>query len=190
MTVSTVQHLVCHGALLLALLAAVSAPPLTVAIAQNTAPIAVPVVQAIPQTTPAATVGPITGLALPRFVSLRATRANLRTGPGTRYPIDWVYQRARTPLLVIAEFEQWRRVRDRQGDEGWLHRTLLSGRRTVVVVATEPVALRLDPATDSAIIAWLAPGVIADLSACADGWCALDVASHEGWLRRDLLWGP
>ncbi|MEQ8369368.1 MAG: SH3 domain-containing protein [Alphaproteobacteria bacterium] len=187
-TLAVAGRLAAIVTLAVALLIA-AAPPV---LAQTTDDGSAPAARAAPTsaTTQPPAIGSVTGLALPRYVSLRGAEANLRTGPGLRYPIDWVYQRAGMPLLVVAEFEQWRRVRDRHGDEGWLHRALLSVRRTAIVVADEPVALRRAASADAAVVAWLAGGVIAALGECADGWCRLSVAGHDGWVRRAALWGP
>lgn len=130
------------------------------------------------------------GLPLPRFVSLRATEVNMRIGPGVRYPVDWVYKRQNLPVEVIAEFNTWRKVRDGQGTQGWIHQSMLSSRRTVLVTGqTRTLRFRAD--SGSAPIARLEPGVIADLIECPDGngWCKVKAGGHEGWLRRAEFWG-
>jgi SH3-like domain-containing protein len=77
------------------------------------------------------------GLALPRFVSLRSDEVNLRTGPGTNYPVEWVYVRRGLPVEIIAEFDNWRKVRDIEGTVGWIHKSLLSGKRMAVILGEE-----------------------------------------------------
>lgn len=136
------------------------------------------------------------GLPIPRFVSISAGEANLRAGPGHRYPVEWVYVRRNLPVEIIAEHEHWRRVRDWEGLEGWLHRSLLSGRRTVVVVGEEPHPLRSRPTDQSSIVARVEPGVIARLLRCsspAEGpegaWCTVEVSGYIGRLPRSNLWG-
>ena len=74
------------------------------------------------------------GLTLPRFVSLRASEVNMRTGPGTRYPIAWVYKQRNLPVEIVDEFDTWRRIRDWEGSEGWVHQSMLHGRRSIMVV--------------------------------------------------------
>ena len=128
------------------------------------------------------------GLPVPRFVSLRAAEANLRTGPGVRYPVEWVYRRAGLPIQIIAEFDVWRRIRDWEGTEGWLHRSLLSGTRTVLVV--DAIAdLYESPATEAALIARVEPGVVGRLITCAGDWCKIDIRGYSGWIVRSGLWG-
>ncbi|GAB5471336.1 MAG: hypothetical protein Kilf2KO_43660 [Rhodospirillales bacterium] len=132
------------------------------------------------------------GLPLPRFVTLRSDEVNLRTGPGVRYPIDWVFQREGLPLQVIDEFENWRRVRDRDDTVGWVHRAMLSGQRRVVIV--ERQALRAEPLETAEVLAYLDAGFLAGLQRCPDGWCALvadgpDGSRYRGWLPRQALWG-
>lgn len=128
------------------------------------------------------------GLPLPRFVSLRAPKVNLRTGPGVRYPIDWVYNRAGLPLEVIDEFETWRQVRDWEGSEGWVHQSMLSGERKVMVRDRQRM-LRDEPNPAAPGIALLAPGVIAELDRCVDAWCQIEVQDKLGWLRRIDIYG-
>ena len=128
------------------------------------------------------------GLPLPRFVSLSADRANLRTGPGFRYPIAWVFLRRAMPVEVVGEFEQWRRIRDRDGAEGWIHKALLSGRRTVTVIGGER-GLRSDPHAASPLRARAEAGVQGRLLACRGDWCELRAGGVRGWIPRGHLWG-
>jgi SH3-like domain-containing protein len=133
-------------------------------------------------------VGDETKLPLPRFVSLRSNEVNLRTGPGTTYPVDWVYVRRGLPVEVIAEFDVWRKIRDWQGTIGWMHQSMLDGRRTVLIAGTERL-LHREPAGDSPAVARLAAGVIGRLLECDGAWCRLAVDDYRGWLRRDEFWG-
>jgi SH3-like domain-containing protein len=128
------------------------------------------------------------GLPVPRFVSLRSDDVNLRTGPGARYPIDWVFHRKTLPVEVLAEVDNWRKIRTDDGTEGWVHQNMLTGRRTAVVTGDVRTLLaRNDPS--AAVVARLEPGVIGSLLECRDAWCRLEVAGLKGWLPRDTLWG-
>lgn len=123
-----------------------------------------------------------------RFVSLKAEVVNLRVGPGQRYPIEWVYQRPGLPLLVVAHFDQWRWVQDHEGTKGWMHRTLLSTRRTALIVdAVQTV--REEPSADAAAVLRAEPGVIADLLGCEGRWCRIGLAGEKGWVRDGAIWG-
>ncbi len=137
---------------------------------------------------PAATVGTETGLPIPRYVTLRAKEVNVRAGPGARYPIEWVYQRPNLPVEVIAEFDTWRKIRDSDGVEGWVHQQMLSGRRTVVVIGGERL-LRRRPEPSAPPVARLEPGVVAWLEGCQREWCEIDVAGLDGWIQRAHVWG-
>lgn len=128
------------------------------------------------------------GLRIPRFVSLRPSEVNLRTGPGVQYPIDWVYRRAGMPVEVVAEFENWRKVRDWQGAVGWVHQSMLSGRRTALVTDGIQVLFR-DPEETAPPVARLEPGVIAEIKNCGPGWCRVSAAGLRGWLKRGTFWG-
>lgn len=129
-----------------------------------------------------------TGLPLPRFVSLRAAEVNLRTGPGIRYPIDWVYHRRGLPVEVIDEFETWRRIRDHEGTVGWVHQTMLDGQRRVLVTGGL-VVLRRSPDAAGDGVARLEPGVSGRLDGCRKRWCQITVDSFTGWLEYDSLYG-
>lgn len=128
------------------------------------------------------------GLAVPRFATLASDEVNLRTGPGLRYPIRWVMRKEGLPVEIVREFDVWRQVRDKDGDEGWVHKSLLTGRRMVIVDETL-ATLYKRPSTDSRPVVRLEPGVIARLNKCDGGWCLLTVAGYSGWLERAQIWG-
>ncbi len=136
---------------------------------------------------PAREIGP-SGLPLPRFVTLRAAKVNMRTGPGVRYPIEWVYALKGLPIEVIDEFETWRRIRDWQGSEGWVHQSMLSGQRGIMVVG-ERRLLRRDPEDDSPGVARVETRVIGQLRRCAGGWCRVQIKGFDGWLRQGEIYG-
>ncbi len=135
-------------------------------------------------------VGADTGLPLPRFVSLRSDEVNMRTGPGRRYPVEWVYQRQGLPVEIIAEFDTWRRVRDWQGIDGWMHSSVLSGERYVVVTGGVRILRRKnDP--DSPPVVRAEVSVIAKLLECPEetAWCQVEIDGIRGWLHRGEFWG-
>jgi len=130
------------------------------------------------------------GLPLPRFVSLRAEKARLRTGPGIQYPEEWVYLRKDLPLEVIAEHHTWRKVRDWEGTQGWMHQSLISGRRTIIVMGALRT-LRQKPDIASGPAARAEAGVVGLLEACPEAsiWCRVEVDGIKGWLRKVEFWG-
>ncbi|MBM3506570.1 MAG: hypothetical protein FJX64_02385 [Alphaproteobacteria bacterium] len=127
-------------------------------------------------------------LPIPRFVSLRSGEVNVRTGPGMQYPVAWVFVRAGLPVEVIATFDVWRKVRDIDGVEGWVHQNLLSGDRHAIITGGE-VRTLTRAATTAVPVAQAEPGVIAKVLACSGAYCRLDVAGHKGWLPREQIWG-
>ncbi len=133
--------------------------------------------------------GRVTGYAIPRFVSLKSGQVNMRHGPGESYAIDWIFQRRGMPVEVIAEHDNWRKVRDHDGAEGWIHFQLLDGRR-MGLVKGGPVSLyrRQDTAT-SGVSAIADPGVILRLHSCSAKWCRAEVSGYKGWVTRDNLFG-
>jgi SH3-like domain-containing protein len=134
--------------------------------------------------------GDAANLPVPRFVSLRATEANLRTGPGEQYPITWILRHQGVPLEVVAEYNHWRRVRDFEGAEGWIHRGMLTGRRTVVVTAKLPLLLA-EARSDGQPLARLEARVIARVLRCPaqSAWCQIEADAYRGWIRRADIWG-
>jgi len=132
--------------------------------------------------------GPVTNLPIPRFVSLKAAEGNVRRGPGLTHRIDWVFKRRDMPLEITAEYDHWRRVRDRDGQGGWVHYSLLSGVRTVIV-EEDLLALRTRPTADAPENARLEMGVIARLGKCNIDWCRLSVDGRRGWAQKSALWG-
>jgi len=137
------------------------------------------------------------GLPLPRYVSLKADRVNLRTGPGTEYPTAWVYRRAGLPLEVVSEFEGWRKVRDSEGATGWVVQSLVSGRRTALVTpwnvkgekARPQVSIRNSDSESARAVAIVEAGTIVSVQSCDGRWCHVAVDRYRGYLPQKDLWG-
>jgi SH3-like domain-containing protein len=132
--------------------------------------------------------GRTTGLPLPRFVSLGADEVNLRFGPGEGYPIAWILTREGLPVEIVEEFDTWRKVRLHDGDLGWIHASLLSGRQTVMV-AEEVRALRQTPDQEARVVLRAEPGVLGELLDCDGDWCRVEIEGRRGWLQRAEFWG-
>ncbi|MCB2134364.1 MAG: aspartyl-trna synthetase [Rhodobacteraceae bacterium] len=132
--------------------------------------------------------GAVTNLPLPRFVSLKAAEGNVRRGPSLSHRIDWVFRHRDMPLRITAEFGNWRRVEDSEGQGGWIHYSLLSGTRTVIVEKTD-VVLRARPEADATVTAQAERGVIARLDECTRDWCRIAAAGERGWVDKAALWG-
>ncbi len=136
------------------------------------------------------TVGRSTGLPVPRFVSLdpNQTEVNVRFGPGQQYPINWVFTRPGVPLEIIAEFDNWRKIKDYEGAEGWISARLLTGRRTIMIQGTVR-DLRRTANKQARVLLRAEPGVIGRLMACRDSWCRVEIEGQRGWLQRGEFWG-
>ncbi|WP_136442062.1 SH3 domain-containing protein [Pacificoceanicola onchidii] len=132
--------------------------------------------------------GPVTNLPLPRFVSMKASEGNVRRGPSLTHRIDWVYKRRGMPLEVTAEHGHWRRVRDRDGAGGWVHYSLLSGVRTVLI-EKDMLQLHARDDVESPVTAMLELGVVAELGDCSPQACKLTAGGFSGWAPKDALWG-
>src|SRR5437867_6682079 len=132
------------------------------------------------------------GLPIPRYVSLKSDHVNVRAGPTKDNDVAWTYTRSGLPVEITAEFENWRRVRDSEGAEGWVYHSMLSGRRTAVVTMKtrdELASLYDRPDPSSAIAARLQVGVVAQVKKCANGWCRVIGNGFDGWIEQQRLWG-
>jgi SH3-like domain-containing protein len=132
------------------------------------------------------------GLPVPRYVSLKSDHVNVRAGPTKDNEVAWVYTRSGLPVEITAEFENWRRVRDSEGAEGWVYHSLLSGRRTAVItMKSKDEFARLYERADatSAVAARLQAGVVAQVKRCAAGWCRVTGNGFDGWIEQQRLWG-
>ena len=130
-----------------------------------------------------------TGLPLPRYASLRSDEVNMRVGPGTRYPIVWVYHRKGLPVQITAEFDTWRRIKDSAGDEGWVHQATLSGKRSFLVMGatSQPVYRHNEPNPSPRGEA--EPGAMGKLLSCAQTMCKVEFPTLNGYMSKASLWG-
>jgi SH3-like domain-containing protein len=137
------------------------------------------------------TVGSASGLPVPRFVSLKSDRVNVRAGPSKDHHVLWVFTRAGLPVEIVAEYENWRRIRDGEGAEGWVYHSLLSGRRTAVVTARgkDELLPLLAEDGDSRVVARLQAGVLASVRRCTGTWCRIAGEGFDGWIEQERLWG-
>lgn len=140
------------------------------------------------------------GLPLPRFVSLKATKVNLRVGPGEDYAVSYRYVKSGLPLEVIQEYDNWRRVRDADGTTGWILGTLLSGTRTAIASPWRQASEKKDtvilyntPAAQAGVVAFLEPGVVGKIDSCDGAWCEFEVKYQSrmlrGYVNQAELWG-
>ena len=134
------------------------------------------------------------GLPLPRFVSLKSGRVNMRVGPGLNYQVNWLYLREGLPMEIMQEYDNWRRVRDADGAEGWINQALLSGRRTAMAAPwfkgkETKIMLRGSPDKGARAVAEIEPGAIGAINSCNDQWCEMRFGSYTGWIDQGLIWG-
>jgi SH3-like domain-containing protein len=124
-----------------------------------------------------------------RYVSLARSEVNMREGPSFDHKIKWVYHREGLPMLVVAQYDIWRRVQDSGGAVGWIQSSMLSAARTVVVTGEKPAPLRDATRTDAHISAYMQPGVIARVQACKLRFCEIVTAGAVGWINKKYIWG-
>jgi len=136
--------------------------------------------------------GAASGLPVPRYVSLKADKVNVRGGPSRDHDVAWVFTRAGIPVEITAESENWRRIRDAEGAEGWVFHSLLSGRRTVLISPTAKAAafsLYERPGEDTRVLAKLEPRVLGTVRTCDKKWCRIFGEGFDGFIQQHLLWG-
>lgn len=141
------------------------------------------------------------GQPLPRFATTRSEPINVRVGPGTRYDVAWVFVQSGQPVEIIQEFDTWRKIRDVDGEEGWVHQNLLATRRTGLVTpwaSDGQIALRANPKSDGAVRAWLTPGIRVEVDRCSAGWCTVKAyftppngrrQTFSGFVSQLDIWG-
>lgn len=137
------------------------------------------------------------GLQVPRYASLKSDRVSLRQGPSAEHPTAWVFKRTGLPVEIVEEVEVWRKIRDASGTEGWVHKSLLSSRRTALVLPWElkggstqaSATLRDDDRESARAIAQVEAGVLASIINCERGWCRVSVGDYRGYIEQSKLWG-
>ncbi|RVK94535.1 hypothetical protein CN150_17560 [Sinorhizobium meliloti] len=136
------------------------------------------------------------GLPLPRFVSLKAKSVNLRIGPSVDYAVAFRYLKSGVPVEIIQEYDNWRRIRDADGTEGWVNQALLSGDRTALAAPWMRskgegvfVNMRRDPQGTASILARVEPGVMLHIGECNGDWCHAETQGVEGWIAQSEIWG-
>jgi SH3-like domain-containing protein len=132
------------------------------------------------------------GLPLPRFVSLKAEKVNVRRGPASEHQVAWVFQRRGLPVEIVAEFENWRRIRDNDGEEGWVYQSMLAGKRTALVAPWrkgDAIPMYSAAGLDGGLIARVDSGVVAEIESCSGTWCEINAGGYDGWIDQAMLWG-
>ena len=132
-----------------------------------------------------------TGLPLPRFATLKADTVNMRKGPGRDYHIIWTYQKQNYPVKIIAEYKNWRKVKDHYNHVGWVHKALLSGKKSVMVVHTKQTLVPIfnKPRDNAELIAYAEPFALGTFIKCNAGWCAIEFDGASGWVNKNFIWG-
>lgn len=151
-----------------------------------------PQVQASLSPAPAAKLPPpivATGRPVPRWVTIKANRVNVRHMPGLEHPILWTYVKAGTPVRIVEEYYNWRKIEDINGTKGWVKAAMLDGRRNVMVTGGVNLPLLEQPRADARTVAFAAPGLVAKVTSCSGSWCVISSRGYEGYVDRRHLWG-
>lgn len=128
-------------------------------------------------------------LPVPRFVTIKFNEVNARTGPERDCPIEWVFIKKGEPVEVIAEYDQWRKIRDIKGEGGWVHSSVISGNRSIIIINKKYTSLLKKPGKYNNIIAKLAPNLRCTFHKCQGQWCQVSCKKYKGWLKRKHIWG-
>ena len=136
-----------------------------------------------------ADIGKETGLEIPRYVSLKSDDANIRVGPSKNYPIEIKYIKKNYPLKVLDEYEEWRKVEDFNRNIGWIHKSLISGIRTGIVLSNDNKNIKLLNTFDGNVIGEIGNGNIVFLEKCKIDWCLVSIGDFEGWMDKNYIWG-
>ena len=126
---------------------------------------------------------------VPRFAIIKSNQVNARSGPGTTYAINWIFVSKGEPIKIIAEFEQWRKVEDVEGEGGWVHSSVLSPKRSVVIMGGNIQKLLAQDDAKSRIVAKLEPGLRCVFDQCRGSWCKIKCDGYKGWIEAVNLWG-
>jgi len=136
-----------------------------------------------------ADIGKETGLEIPRYVSLKSNDANIRVGPSKNYPIEIKFIKKNYPLKVLEEYEDWRKVEDFQKNFGWIHKSLISGTRTGIVLSNDNKTIKLLNTLNGNVIGEIGKGNIVFLEKCKIDWCLVSLGNFKGWIDKKYIWG-
>ena len=136
-----------------------------------------------------ADIGKETGLEIPRYVSLKSNDANIRVGPSMNYPIEIKYITKNYPLKIIEEYEEWRKVEDFKQNSGWIHKSLITGTRTGIILSSDNKTIKLLNTLDGNVIGEIGKGNIVFLEKCKIDWCLVSSGNYKGWIDKKYIWG-
>ena len=136
-----------------------------------------------------ADIGKETGLEIPRYVSLKSNDANIRVGPSTNYPIVIKYIHMNYPLKIVEEYDDWRKIEDLSKNIGWIHKSLVSGNRTGIVLPNNDDKIKIFNTMEGKIIGSIGKGNIIFINKCKIDWCAITFNKHKGWIYKKNIWG-
>ena len=136
-----------------------------------------------------ANVGNETGLEIPRFISLKSDNTNIRIGPSKNYPIVIKFIQKNYPLKVIDEYDEWRKVKDFKNNTGWVHKSLISGKRSGLILSNNNQAIKALNTINGKVIGLIGEGNIVSINKCDIDWCFVSFMSYKGWVNKKNIWG-
>jgi len=133
--------------------------------------------------------GSSTGWKLPRFVSLKSDEVNLRVGPGIKYPIVVKYTVKNLPVEIIEENNDWRKIKDIEGNEGWILEALLQGDKFGIINQSYNESAKIYSHPRGNIIGKIGKNNVVKVNSCLSDWCKIKYAKYSGWINKENLWG-
>ena len=137
----------------------------------------------------AETLGNETGLKIPRFVSLKSDNSNLRVGPSENYPVKLKYIVANMPVEIIDEYKNWRKIKDYEENEGWIHKNLIKGKRFTIVNTPYQEGLQVFIKPKGNNIGKIGKKNVLEVKTCLMNWCKIKYGKNTGWVNKLNLWG-
>ena len=137
----------------------------------------------------AETLGQSTGYKLPRFVSTKSDESNLRVGANLDYPRLLTYRVKNFPLKIIDEYEIWRKVIDIDGNQGWMHKSLLQSNRYGIIKTAHEQGVQIYNKPEGVIVGKIGNRNIIKINKCFNLWCHISLNRHQGWINKINIWG-
>jgi len=134
-------------------------------------------------------IGKVTGLEVPRYVSLKSNDTNIRVGPSKNYPIVIKYVNKNFPLKITEEYGEWRKIEDQMNNIGWIHKSLISGNRSAIIISNDNESISILNTVGGKIIGTIGIGNIVSLNKCKIDWCFILFDNYKGWISKNNLWG-
>jgi len=127
------------------------------------------------------------------FVCVNKDKVNIRSGPGTKYAKRWLVYKY-SPLEVLSRKGKWLKIKDFQGDKGWIYNSLTT-KNKCVVSTRQQTNIRIGPNINQKkkfiVTKNYSFRVVKTFqNKAGQFWLKVkDKAGDSGWILAKLLWG-